>query len=273
MTDTAVPDTTDEASSWEVIAVRYGTLETQKSALFYRYGAHGEPDVPQTMDYFFWLIRGGGQTIVVDTGFDPTCGERRGRSCLITPEAALERLGVDPSAVDQLILTHFHYDHIGNVHLFPNAELIVSAEEFEFYTSPMAQRFQLKEAVEGPEVDFIVEANRKGNVRLVTGEVTIAPGISALVVGGHAPGQMIVTIDTGRREVVLASDAVHLYEELEKDRPFSVLVDLPGMYRAFDLLRDRERSGAVVVPGHDPDVASRFPAVEGVEPDLAYQLS
>ena len=225
------------------------------------------------MDYFFWILRGGDRTVVVDTGFEPSCGKRRGRTCVTTPHDALARLGIDPGSVEQLILTHFHYDHIGNVGMFPNAELILSAAEYEFFTSPISQRFHFKEPVEGPEIDAIVAAADAGRVRLVDDQLEVAPGVTAIVVGGHAPGQIIVDVQTANRPVVLASDAVHLYEELEKDRPFSVLVDLAGMYRAFDLLREREAQGAVVVPGHDPDVTSRFPAVERDGVTVAYRLS
>ena len=57
---------------------------------------------------------------------------------------------------------------------------------------------------------------------------------------------------------MLASDAVHLYEELEQDRPFAVMHDLEQMYAAYDLVKDLARSrAAVVVPGHDPDVFVR----------------
>jgi glyoxylase-like metal-dependent hydrolase (beta-lactamase superfamily II) len=261
------------ASSPEVLAVRYGTLSTHKSALFYRYSAYGEPDATQEMDYFFWVVRGGGRTILVDTGFEPGCGERRGRTCLISPQEALARLGVDPLEVEEVIITHFHYDHIGNVGLFPNAELTVPEEEFRFYTSPMARRFQLSEHVEASEVDVIAEAHRAGRVKLVSGTTAIAPGITGHVVGGHAPGQMIVSIDTGNGKVVLTSNAVHLYEEIQKDRPFSVLVDLPGMYAAFDLLRDLERDGATVVPGHDPEVTSKFPPLDAEHAGIAHRLS
>lgn len=257
----------------EVIAVRYGTLSTQKSALFYRYGTYEEPDATQQMDYYYWVIRQNGRVTLVDTGFEPGCGERRGRTCLITPGEALARLAIDPDEVAQVIITHFHYDHIGNVKLFPNAELIVPAEEFAFYTSPMARRLQIAEHVEASEVDVIVDANEAGRVRLVEGTVEISPGVSGDVVGGHAPGQMIVSIEVGDGNVVLTSDAVHLYEELGEDRPFGVFVDLPGMYATFDLLKELERNGATVVPGHDPGVASKFPPLAGDLDGIAHLLS
>ena len=63
---------------------------------------------------------------------------------------------------------------------------------------------------------------------------------------------------------MLASDAVHYYEELERDRPFSTVANLADMYAAFDRIRELADGGALVVAGHDPLVAERF----GGSPDV-----
>ena len=76
--------------------MRYGTLETTRSEAYYRYQAYGEPDGPQVLDYYFWIVRRGDETILVDTGFDPDVGRRRGRTCLIEPADAMAQLGRRP---------------------------------------------------------------------------------------------------------------------------------------------------------------------------------
>jgi glyoxylase-like metal-dependent hydrolase (beta-lactamase superfamily II) len=58
--------------------------------------------------------------------------------------------------------------------------------------------------------------------------------------------------------VILASDAVHYYEELERDRPFSIVASLADMYATYDQIRELAEAGARVVAGHDPLVADRF---------------
>ena len=107
---------------YEVAALRYGTRATRKSECYLDYESYGEPDEPIGMDYFFWLLRSDAATIVVDTGFDPDVGARRGRTCLYPPVDALRRVGVEPESVETVILTHLHYDHTGNVAAFPQAE-------------------------------------------------------------------------------------------------------------------------------------------------------
>jgi glyoxylase-like metal-dependent hydrolase (beta-lactamase superfamily II) len=251
------------AVPYEVIAVRYGTLTARKSQLYHRYEAYGEADAQVEMAYYFWILRAGGETILVDTGFDPVVGARRGRTCLGPPLDALSLVGVERESVSAVIVTHLHYDHIGNLDAFPHAELVVPRREFEFWTGPAAARFQFASHVEAPEVALLAEARRAGRVRLTDGVEEIFEGITAHSVGGHSPGQQVTVVAALAGDVVLASDAVHFYEEFELDRPFGVIADLEQMYAAYDLLRELVAAeGAVLVPGHDPAVLSRFPALD-----------
>ena len=72
------------------------------------------------------------------------------------------------------------------------------------------------------------------------------------------PGQAILVVATAGGRVVLAADAMHDYEELDRDRPFSVVADLPAMYAAFDLIREMAQdAGTSIVAGHDPLVMER----------------
>jgi glyoxylase-like metal-dependent hydrolase (beta-lactamase superfamily II) len=246
---------------------------TTKSDCFHRYHSYGEEDEPLRMDYFFWLVRDGERTIVVDTGFDPAVGARRGRTCLCPPVEALARLGVDPAGVSKLVLTHLHYDHTGNLDAFPAAEVYVPRRELEFWSGPQASRRQFAVHAEPDEIGRLVAAEREGRVRLVEGSEAVAPGVTLACVGGHSPGQAMVLVDGSARTIVLASDALHYYEELERDRPFDVVVDLAAMYEAYDTLRGLEEKGGVLVAGHDPAVCERFPSLDGEARGLGFLVS
>jgi glyoxylase-like metal-dependent hydrolase (beta-lactamase superfamily II) len=249
--------------AYEVHAVRYATLTSSKAELYYRHQSYGEPDAEAEMAYYFWLLRDGDETIVVDCGFDPEAGARRGRTCLCAPVDALRALGAAPESVSTVIVTHLHYDHVGNLAAFPAATLCVPARELDFWTGPMASRFQFASIVEQTEIDFVADAAARGQVRLTAGSDEICDGVTAITVGGHSPGQQVIVVEGEAGDVVLASDAVHFSEELELERPFAVVHDLEGMYAAYDLLKGFARAGAIVVPGHDPDVAARYPLVAG----------
>lgn len=257
----------------DVLAVRYGTLTSTKSQLFHRYDSYGEPDAEQRMDYFFWLLTTPGRVVVVDTGFDPEVGVRRGRTCVCPPDEALRRLGIEPALVTDVVVTHCHYDHIGNLGIFPSAELVVAERELAFWTSRWARYRQFWEHAEESEIDHLRVAHREGRVRTLDGSIELLPGVRVVPVGGHCPGQLVVAVDKPNHPVVLASDAVHLYEELELDRPFSVIADLEQMYRTFAALKSAAAdTGAVIVPGHDPGVTTRFPGLTGEASGLAYRL-
>ncbi len=259
-------------TAYEVLAVRYGTRVTTKSESYLNFHVYGEPDESFEMDYDFWLVRSADRTVVVDCGFGAGPGARRGRTMLVDPVEALAGLGVDAATVDQLVVSHAHYDHIGNLHRFPNAEIVIARREYEFWTGPYARRFQLAQPTEPAELACLAEAGAQGRLRLVDGALDLAPGIELVVVGGHTPGQMVARVAAGAdAAVVLAADAMHFYEELERDRPFFIVADLPDMYRGFDVLREmREEPGSVLVAGHDADVRRRFPGrVPGLPADLA----
>jgi glyoxylase-like metal-dependent hydrolase (beta-lactamase superfamily II) len=261
-------------TAWEAVAVRYATLNATRGALYYRWADTGEPDGPQTMDYFFYVLRSGERTIVVDCGFDPAAGARRGRECLTEPVEALRLLGVDPARIETLLISHLHYDHIGNLDAFGNARLLVPERELSFWTSPVARYGGFWHHVEEAEIAKVAAANDAGRVTTYGGETEIAPGLTAVEVGGHSPGQQILLVDTAEGRLVLTSDAVHLYEELEKARPFGVLADLEEMYLGFETIkRLGAEPGTTVVPGHDPEVTRRFPAVAGVPEGVALQLA
>ena len=243
----------------EVLAIRYCTRATNRAENYLNQHLYGEPNTDIQMDYYFWVIRDGARTTLVDTGFSPAAGDRRRRAWWTTPADALPTVGIDPASVDAVVVTHGHWDHTGNVHQFPQAQIVISQAEYDFWTSPMARRSQFVTHAEADEIAYLQRADAEGRLTLITGQHTLADDIELIEVGGHTPGQLVVSVPTATGTVVLASDAVHFYEEVERDRPFAVVTDLPAMYRAYDLLAGlASRPGTSLVAGHDPLVRTRF---------------
>jgi glyoxylase-like metal-dependent hydrolase (beta-lactamase superfamily II) len=257
---------------YEVLALRYGTCLTTRARCFLGYELYGEEDASQRMDFFVWVLRSPETTIVVDTGFDPGAAARRGRTCLISPPEALALAGVRPAAVEHVVLTHLHYDHVGNLDAFPRASFDVQGREIDFWDGPYASRGQFAAFVERPELAAIKSAERARRIRRLDGDSAIAPGVMAFWTGGHTPGQQIVVVRGRRSLVVLASDALHFYEELDADRPFAVLSNLTELYAGYDLLRGLAAIGATIVPGHDPAVLDRFPRMPGTLAEIGVRV-
>jgi glyoxylase-like metal-dependent hydrolase (beta-lactamase superfamily II) len=205
--------------------------------------------------------------------FGPEGGARRRRTTLVEPVEALARLGVHAETAPQVIVTHAHYDHIGNLAAFPAAEVIMARREFEFWTGPYGRRQQFAWSTEAAEIAHLNEVRRQDRLTPVDAAYTAAPGIEVIPVGGHTPGQVIVLVATEGGQAVLASDAAHYYEEVERDRPFAFVADLEAMYRGFDLLKEiTAESGRVLVPGHDPQVMTRFAPLDVADAGLAVRV-
>jgi glyoxylase-like metal-dependent hydrolase (beta-lactamase superfamily II) len=263
-----------QSAGYEVVAVRYGTVVACRSALYLHWDAYGEPDGEERLDYFFYVLRRGGSAIVLDTGFHPDAGVRRGRTCLVNPRDALSALGIDTSDVARVIVSHLHYDHIGNLDLFPHARVFVPTRELSFWTSDVARHPQFARHVDEAAIAHVVSLERQERVDRYDGSQVLAPGIRAITVGGHSPGQQVFVVETAGGPIVLASDAAHFYDELEYDRPFGIVVNLVEMYAAYETLRELRRElGADVVPGHDPRVTERYDAAPGPPPGVAFRLA
>jgi glyoxylase-like metal-dependent hydrolase (beta-lactamase superfamily II) len=136
---------------YRIYAVRYAHRQCTTSECFYG-DYHASP---MAMDYFVWALTNGTETVVVDLGFTEAVGTRRGRQFLRCPGKGLAELGVDCTSVQHVILSHFHYDHVGNYALFPqppNPALERSAQQRRCWV-PAARRRPLSFKVRRPPIN------------------------------------------------------------------------------------------------------------------------
>src|SRR3989304_57573 len=115
---------------YEVYALKYSERDTTKCQFFYREASHDK----LTLHYFVWLILGGPQPVLVDTGFLDDEAKSRGMRNYVTPASMVERAGVKAADVPISLITHLHYDHWAGHSLFPNAEFWIQQEEAAFWT-------------------------------------------------------------------------------------------------------------------------------------------
>ncbi|MBU6498136.1 MAG: N-acyl homoserine lactonase family protein [Rhodospirillales bacterium] len=252
---------TGTAPQYEVFALRYAHFadRTQGSNLIF-------PDdhaAPMPLDFFVWAVRGHGRTIVLDTGFDAASAVRRNRVWLRSPIDALRGIGIAPETVEDVVISHMHWDHAGNWADFPRARFHVQEAEMAYCTG----RCMCHEPMRRPfDVEHVTQAVRHvfaERVAFHAGTAEIAPGITLHLVGGHSKGQQILRVPTARGWVVLASDATHFWHNIRARSPFVLLHSLEDMIEGW-LTCERLADGPDhIIPGHDPAVLRRFPAVAG----------
>ncbi|CAN0490860.1 unnamed protein product, partial [Phaeothamnion confervicola] len=177
-------------------------------------------DTEMPLYYYVWVISNAERSIVVDTGFNPTMAAKRGRQIIKPVAQGLSALGIQPEAVDDVIVTHMHYDHAGNIPLFPRARFHLQDKEMEFATGRCMCHDLLSHGYEADDVVNLVRCVFDRRVHYHDGAAEIAPGVEVHHIGGHTKGLQAVRVRTARGWVVLASDASHFYAHMEQDRAF-----------------------------------------------------
>jgi len=241
----------------EVYAVHYGHHERRAAENF----IGGDPhDVAQPLDYFVWAIVGAHGTFVVDTGFDEAMARKRQRHITKPAGDGLKALGVEPEAVENVIVTHLHYDHTGNYELFPRARYHLQDCEMAYATGRCMCHPQLRVPFEAEDVVAMVRKVFAGRVAFHDGAAEIAPGIVVHKIGGHSKGLQCVQVKTRRGFVVLASDTSHLYAHVEQGRVFPITYNVGDVLEGYETLKKLASSMHHIIPGHDPLVLQRYPA-------------
>jgi len=139
----------------EIYAVRYAHHDRQSPENF----LFGDPhDILQPLAYFVWAIVGPHGTFIVDTGFDEPMARKRGRTIVKPIAEGLKSIGIQPDAVQDIIVTHLHYDHCGNHDVFPQARYHLQGTEIAYSTG----RYMCHPVMRIPfEVDDVVAMVRK----------------------------------------------------------------------------------------------------------------
>jgi glyoxylase-like metal-dependent hydrolase (beta-lactamase superfamily II) len=256
---------------YEVYAIRYATFAERRSLdNFIQRDLH---DGPMPLDFYIWLIKDGERNILVDTGFNRSAGERRNRKLTIAPEIALEKMGVDAASITDVVITHLHFDHAGNLEKFPRARFHIQEREMAYATG----RCMCHQVFRQPfDVDPVVDMVRhvySGRAVFHCGCSSVAPGVDLHWVGGHSDGLQIVSVRTARGSVVLASDAAHYYANAWRKNPFPLVYNVGDMVQGWQTAASLATDETCMVPGHDPAVATLFPRLQasGVEAFLLHQ--
>lgn len=243
--------------TWDVYAIRYGHHDRRSTENFLGGDIH---EMPMPLDFFVWLLVSGDRVVVVDTGFDVEMSIKRNRSLITPVEEGLRAMGVAAHSVRDVVITHMHYDHSGNHSLFPDARYHVQEDEMAYCTGRCMCHSVLRQAYDSEDVVAMIRRLYEGRVQFHAGDSEVAPGLTVHRVGGHTQGLQVVRVRTRRGFIVLASDAAHLYANIQEGRPFPSVHNVAEMLEGYERVNKLATSPSHVIPGHDPLVLARYPA-------------
>jgi glyoxylase-like metal-dependent hydrolase (beta-lactamase superfamily II) len=241
----------------EIYGVRYAHHDRKAHENY----INGDPhDTNEPLAYFVWVVKGAGGTFVLDTGFDQAMADKRGRTILHPVAEGLRAIGVAPDAVQDVVISHLHYDHAGNHTLFPKARYHLQDREMAYATGRCMCHSHQRIPFEADDVTAMVRRVFDERVVFHNGDELLTPGLSVHHIGGHSMGLQCLRVKTRRGHVVLAADATHLYAHIEEGRVFPICYSVAETLEGYATIKKLADSAGHIVPGHDPDVLKRYPA-------------
>ena len=255
--------------AYEIYALKYFGLHSVPVSEL----ALGAPK-KDTMNMFFmyWLIRGNnGKNILVDAGFlnDLDIFRQLNTSFYIRPDSVLQELNIKADEITDIILTHPHWDHIDGVSLFPRAHVWIQKEDYNYFVGQAWQKEGRHQGFYKRDVDSLVSLNIAGKLTLVDGDDReIIPGIKVYTGSRHTFNSQYVLVQTGGDKVILASDNIWIYYNLDHlaSSPYPKgTFDTTAYVRSMQRMKTQASNIKYIIPGHDPAVFSRFPLVK---PDI-----
>jgi glyoxylase-like metal-dependent hydrolase (beta-lactamase superfamily II) len=245
-------------TQYEVYAIRYATIP---DFAVNQLVAKAEPARKLDIAMMVWLVRGNGRNILVDAGFYREQFFKQWHvTDFVKPSDAVKRAGVNSEDITDVIVTHMHWDHADGMDLFPKARIWLQKDELEYYAGEAWQSRRTHGGIDPDDVLTAVKLNLEGRVGLVNGDAQeILPGITCYTGGKHTYASQFVAVNTSGGTVVLASDNMYLWENMEKHAPIAATLDADSNLRAQDRMKELAASPQFVIPGHDPAVMTKFP--------------
>jgi len=230
-------------------ALQNGFIGFERSGLFYGERSADRVQIPVAC----YLVKTSDTTILFDTGFSPRAvpGLLRNDPLARFSEAdllvhRLDSVGLEPDAVDLVVLSHLHFDHAGGAFLFPKSELVAQQDEYAYAHHPASFYASLYY-----RKNFDLPGYRW---RLIEGDLELVPGVTVLRSDGHTPGHQSLLVELPEsRPIILAGDCCYWQEHIDQERVPGVVwnptLALHSIKRLKTIARLLEGQ---IFPSHDP---------------------
>jgi glyoxylase-like metal-dependent hydrolase (beta-lactamase superfamily II) len=245
--------------TYEVFALRYAVYPNFPVASLVT-GADKDRKIDLAMTV--WLLKGSnGRNVLIDAGcYRDNLVKGNGLVDFLKPSDTLAKLNIKPDQITDVIISHMHWDHADGMDLFPKAKIWIQKDEYAYYTGAAWQTGGRHGGIDREDVLAIVRLNTDGKVELVDGDDReIIDGIRVYTGGRHTFASQYVGVRSDIGTMVIASDNMYLYENLEKHTPISQTFDADSNLKAQERMKQIASRPELVIPGHDPQVFVKYP--------------
>jgi len=252
---------THSAQSYDIYALKFGERKNYVHMSDQAVGYNGGDSTK--VFFMYWVLRNKDKIILVDAGFTSDADIDTNTISFIQPDKLLASIQIKPEEVTDIIITHPHWDHIGGIHLYPNAMVWLQEEDYNELLSkkknPVAFGFNKK------DIQKVIDIKAKGRLTLLKPlhDHVILPNVTVLISGSkHTPGSQYVMAHNGNQNVIIASDNCKYYRNITNMLSSPATSDQKAYIR--NLRNMKLYSGGdtdLIIPGHDPLVFSKFETV------------
>ncbi len=264
---------------WEVFVIEFAQSKDQPVATLLQ-GAYGEGTID--LPFAFVLARGHGRNILVDCGFmregnGVEVARKFGIPRWISPVRMISEMGIAADEINDIVLSHAHFDHMGSIEQFPKAKLHIQKREFLSWIELMALPRQfgfLTMVLDPDDIYSALDAARDHRLILLDGDTdNVLPGVHGRTGEGHTIGQQFVVLETAKGRVVVAGDCVYGSRNLTGTNNDGVYIPLgSGIGSIWDQLKSLDRINKEIAGDldrlvilHDFDRWARFEMIKEVE--------
>jgi len=251
--------------------INTGYIPTFPKQYHYHHSVHpylkGIGDEKVTLPVFTFLISGGSELILVDTGMAWTeRADKYHHPGSYQPEGMaiheqLAKLGYSCADVDKVILTHMHWDHVYYMEKFTKAKFIAQRAEYESAMNPIPLYYK---SYEHPSLGL--RRPFEGiNIDLVEGEQEVAEGVTVIPTPGHSAGHQSVEIATKDGKYICAGDSIFLIANLAPVPELHYTITPPGRFadivscwKSIELQKNRVADPRLLLPCHEPEIEERI---------------
>lgn len=245
----------DASGDWRVYALEYGASVFPRNKLV----QGGRSNEKQPFSWYAWLLVGHGRRVLVDTGFNnQAIADNLHFTHFVPVSDLLQRINIKPTDITDVVLSHLHWDHAGNIQPYRNAVVFVQHEELDWARNKVSPTMVERGGIRLADIKAIDVVDKRGNLKLLRGDAQLFPGVVAHTGGRHTKKIMWLEVQTQTKKIVLASDNAYLFENITNQIPTGSTAHPNADLAQIKAMRRVASDPSWVIPGHDLLPLSRF---------------